>query len=94
MTEGPVDVGTAVLDAGMAGGWICVPRGHDNLAANPTAGAKEDAVGIPPVVGSGGRWHACSWLYISCIGLSMSLSADHLYLNLWVWSTCGVITWI
>ena len=24
----------------------------------------------------------------------MSPSADHLYSNLWVWSTCGVITWI
>ena len=24
----------------------------------------------------------------------MSPSADHLYSNLWVWSTCGVVTWI
>ena len=24
----------------------------------------------------------------------MSPSVDHLYSNLWVWSTCGVITWI
>ena len=28
------------------------------------------------------------------LGLSMSPSADDLYLNLWVWSTCGVVTWI
>ena len=28
------------------------------------------------------------------IGLSMSPSADHLYSNLWVWSTSGVVTWI
>ena len=66
MTEGPVDIRTAVLDAGMAGGWTVVPRGYDNLTANLTMGAKEDAIGIPPVVGSGGRWHACSQLYASC----------------------------
>ena len=28
------------------------------------------------------------------LGLSMSPSVDHLYSNLWVWSTCGVVTWI
>ena len=27
-------------------------------------------------------------------GLSTSPSADHLYSNLWVWSTCRVVTWI
>ena len=53
VTKGPVDVRTAVLDAETAGGWMVVPRGYDNLAANPTTGAKEDAIGIPPVVGSG-----------------------------------------
>ena len=66
MTEGPVDIRTTVLDTGMAGGWMVVPRGYDNLTANLTVGAKEDAVGIPPVVGSRGCWHACSQLYVSC----------------------------
>ena len=65
MTGGPVDVVAAVLDAAVAGVWTVVPRGYDNLAANPTAGAKEDAIGIPPVVGSRGHWHAHSWLYVS-----------------------------
>ena len=64
MTEGLVDIVAAALDAEAAGGWMVVPRGSDNLAANPTAGVKEEAVGIPPVVGSRGRWHACS--YASC----------------------------
>ena len=61
-----VDVMAAALDAEVVGGWTVVPRGYDNLAANPTAGAKEEAVGIPPEVGSGGRWCACSRLYASC----------------------------
>ena len=60
MTKGPVDVETVVLDAGAAGCWAVVPGGYDNLAANPTAGVKEDAIGIPLVVGSRGHWHACS----------------------------------
>ena len=66
MTKGPVDVRTVVLDAGVAGGWMVVPGGYDNLIANPTTGAKEDAIGIPPVVRSKGCWHACSQLYASC----------------------------
>ena len=66
VAEGPVDIRTAALDVEVAGGWTVVPRGYDNLAANPTAGTKEDAIGIPPVVGSGGHWHVCSWLYTSC----------------------------
>ena len=36
VTEGPVDIRTVALDAGMAGGWTVVSRGYDNLAANPT----------------------------------------------------------
>ena len=66
VTEGPVDVRTVALDAEAAGGWMVVPRGYDKLAANPIAGAKEGAVGIPPVVGSRGCWCTCSWLYMSC----------------------------
>ena len=66
MTGRPVDVMAATLDAAAAGGWTVVPRGYDNLAANPTVGAKEEAIGIPPVAGSRGRWHACSQLYASC----------------------------
>ena len=66
VTEGPVDIRTAALDAEAAGGWMVVPRGYDKLAANPIMGAKEGAIGIPPVVGSRGRWRACSWLYASC----------------------------
>ena len=46
VTGGPVDVMAAVLDAAAAGVWMVVPRGYDNLAANPTAGAKEEAEGI------------------------------------------------
>ena len=42
------------------------PKGYDNLAANPTAGVKEEAVGTPLVVRSRGRRHACSRLYVSC----------------------------
>ena len=66
VTGGPVDVVAVVLDAAAAGVWMVVLRGYDNLAANLTAGAKEEAVGIPPAVGSGGRWRACSRLYASC----------------------------
>ena len=65
VTKGPVDIGTAALDAGAAGGWMVAPGGYDNLAANPTTGVKEDAIGIPPVVRSGGRWRTCSQLYVS-----------------------------
>ena len=54
------------LDAEVAGGWTVVPRGYDNLTANPTAGAKEDAIGIPPVVGDigvpvAGCTHLVQW---------------------------------
>ena len=66
VTGGPVDVVAAVLDAVAAGVWTVDPRGYDNLTANPTVGVKEEAIGIPPAVGSGGRWHACSQLYMSC----------------------------
>ena len=73
MTKGPVDVRTVVLDAGVAGGWMVAPGGYDNLAANPTVGAKEDAVGIPPVVRSRGHWsagcmHLAQWGYNSSPG--------------------------
>ena len=60
VTGGPADVVAAALDAVGAGVWTVVPRGYDNLAASPTVGAKEEAVGIPPAVGSRGRWCACS----------------------------------
>ena len=66
MTGGPVDVVAVALDAEAAGGWMVVPRGYDNLAANPTVGVKEEAIGIPPVVGSRGCWRTCSQLYVSC----------------------------
>ena len=66
VTGGPADIVTAALDAVVAGVWTVVPRGYDNLAANPTVGAKEEAVGIPPAVGSRGCWRACSQLYASC----------------------------
>ena len=63
---GAADVVAAALNTEAAGGWTVVPRGYDNLAANHIAGAKEEAVGIPPVVGSGGHWRVCSRLYASC----------------------------
>ena len=66
MTGWPADVVAAALDAVAAGVWTVVPRGYDNLTANPTMGVKEEAVGIPPAVGSRGCWHACSQLYASC----------------------------
>ena len=36
----------------------------------------------------------CFQFYMCMVGLSTSPSTDHLYSNLWVWSTCRVITWI
>ena len=66
VTGGPVDIVAAALDAVAVGVWMVVPRGYDNLAANLTTGVKEEAIGIPPAIGSGGRWCACSQLYASC----------------------------
>ena len=37
VTGGPADVVTVALDTAAAGVWTVVPRGYDNLAANPTA---------------------------------------------------------
>ena len=60
MAGGPVDINAAALGAEAMGGWTVAPRGYDNRAASPIVGAKEGAVGIPSVVGGGGRWHTCS----------------------------------
>ena len=44
--------------------------------------------------GSEMTWQGVGEDIETTLGLSTSPSVDHLYSNLWVWSTCGVITWI